>query len=152
MARYRFPFVSLRTAPFELSRVVNVSRRHAFATLTTRHLLHSGKTSRIVDFRKFLPIHLAPTGNMNAALPRLLSNKRFHAAVFYVVGNDNKLNSMNTTQPCFSQIVGSSFGKNGGVAVKVPHASIMLFAVIFKGQSELGTVAIQLTAFVTTRC
>jgi hypothetical protein len=89
---------------------------------------------------------------MNAELPRLLSNKRFHAAVFYVVGNNNKLNSMSTTQPRFSKIVGSPLDENRGVAVKVPDTSIVLFAMILKGQSELGTVAIQFAAFVTTRC
>jgi predicted MPP superfamily phosphohydrolase len=95
---------------------------------------------------------LAPAGNINAALLRLLSNKDFHAAVFYVVGNNNELNSTITAQLYFSQIVGSSLDENGRLAVEVPDTSIMLFAMVLKSQSELGTVAIQFTALVTTRC
>jgi hypothetical protein len=79
---------------------------------------------------------------MNAELPRLLSNKGFHLAVFYVVGNNNELNSMSTTQPYFSQIVGSSLGENRPMAVKVPDASIVLLSVVLKGQPKLGAVPI----------
>jgi hypothetical protein len=119
--------------------------------MPTGYLLHPSQISGIVNSRKFLPVHCALAGNTNIAILRLPSNEGFHAAVFYAVGNNNKLNSMSTTQPDFSQIVGSSLGENRGVAVKVSDTSIMLFAMILKSQSELSTVAIQFTTFVTTR-